>query len=51
MKKCDECGKELIKPTDIYTSSVHLEPFGCTITDLLFCENCFNKLKGEKRKK
>ncbi|MBE3094307.1 MAG: hypothetical protein IMZ52_04690 [Actinobacteria bacterium] len=47
MKHCDECNKELNNPKEIYTSSVHLPTFGCTITDLIFCRKCFEKLKGK----
>lgn len=45
---CDECNKELIDEKDIYTSSVHLQTFGCTVTDLIFCKECFENLKGKE---
>jgi len=45
--KCDECGKKLSQPSEIYTASANLPTLGCTVTDLIFCEKCFKALKGK----
>ena len=49
MKNCDECNKELNNPNEIYISSVNLPSLGCTVTDLIFCKECFEKLKGKDK--
>lgn len=49
MIECDECGKKLNKPEEIYTASVSLPVLGVTVTDLIFCKKCFKTLKGNKK--
>ena len=48
MITCDDCGKSFDNKY-IYTTSMHIPTFECTITDIHLCKRCFKNAKGKEK--